>query len=124
MPELNVAHWPDCIEAASWASVVDDPEGGGVDTAATVTAAESLAVPPAPVQLREKLLSLVRVPLDWLPEVALVPDQSPDAAQEVALVEVQVRVEEPPLVTEAGFALSDTVGAGVTGAAAVVKLQV
>jgi hypothetical protein len=42
--------------------------------------------------------------------------------QEVALVEDQVSVDDPPLVTEAGFAASDTVGTGgVTGT--VVKIQ-
>ena len=50
-------------------------------------------------------------PVDWLPEVALVPDQSPEAAQVVALVEDQISVEDPPLVTDVGFAVSDTVGA-------------
>jgi hypothetical protein len=48
----------------------------------------------------------------WLPEVALAPDQPPEAEQEVALVEDQVSVKDPPLVTVAGFAASDTVGAG------------
>ena len=89
-----------------------------------MTDAESLAVPPAPVQLSMKVPTLVNAPVDWLPEVALAPDQAPEAVQDVALVEDQVSVEEPPLVTDVGFALIDTVGAGVTGAAAVVKLQV
>jgi hypothetical protein len=48
----------------------------------------------------------------WLPEVALVPDQPPEAEQEVALVEDQVSVEAPPLVTDVGLAASDTVGTG------------
>jgi hypothetical protein len=43
-----------------------------------------------------------------------VPDQAPEAVQEVALVEVQFSVELPPLATLAGLALIDTVGAGVT----------
>ena len=49
-------------------------------------------------------------PVDWVPEVALAPDQPPEAVQEVALVEDQVSVEDPPLATDAGFAASDTVG--------------
>ena len=47
----------------------------------------------------------------WLPEVALIPDQSPLAAQLVASVEDQVRVEGEPLLTFAGLALIVTVGA-------------
>ena len=56
------------------------------------------------------MLLAVSAPVDWLPEVALVPDQSPEAAQVVALVEDQISVEDPPLVTDVGFAVSDTVG--------------
>lgn len=51
-------------------------------------------------------------PVDWLSEVALAPDQLPEAVQEVAFVEDQVSVEDPPLVTDLGFAASDTVGSG------------
>jgi len=53
----------------------------------------------------------VSVPVDWLPEVPLVPDQLPEAMQAVALVDDQVSVEEAPLATEVGPAASDTVGA-------------
>jgi hypothetical protein len=51
--------------------------------------------------------------VDWLPEVALVPDQPPEAEQEVALVEDQLSVEAAPLTTDVGFAVNDTVGGGV-----------
>jgi hypothetical protein len=57
----------------------------------------------------------VSAPVDWLPESALLPDHAPEAVQEVALVEDQVSVEDAPLVTEVGFAVSDTVGAGGGG---------
>ena len=51
--------------------------------------------------------------IDWLPpEVALVPDQAPEAAQELAFVEDQVSVETPPFATDGGFAASDTVATG------------
>ena len=40
------------------------------------------------------------------------PLQPPDAAQEVALVEDQVKVEVAPLATVLGLALKVTVGAG------------
>jgi hypothetical protein len=52
-----------------------------------------------------------------VPEVALVPDHVPEAEQEVAFVEDQVSVEDPPLVTDVGFAASDTVGTGGGGGA-------
>lgn len=47
-----------------------------------------------------------------MPEVALAPDHAPEAAQDVALVEDQARVEDAPLVTDVGFAASDKVGTG------------
>ena len=47
----------------------------------------------------------------WLPEVALVPDQLPEAVQLVAFVEDQLTTDDPPLVTDAGFAEIDTAGA-------------
>ena len=50
--------------------------------------------------------------MDWLPEVALVPDQLPEAVHAVALVDDQVSVEEAPLATEVGLAVSETAGAG------------
>jgi hypothetical protein len=48
-----------------------------------------------------------------VPLVASVPLQAPEAVQDVALVELQVSVELPPLATEVGLAVSVTVGAGV-----------
>ena len=53
----------------------------------------------------------VSAPVDSLPEVALVPDQPPEAVQ-VAFVEDQVSVEDAPYATDVGFATSDTVGVG------------
>jgi len=54
--------------------------------------------------------------VDWLPEVALVPDQLPDAAQAVVSVDDQVRVEEAPFAIDGGFASSETVGIGASAA--------
>ena len=48
--------------------------------------------------------------MDCDPLVPKVPDQAPDAVQEVALVELQVRVELPPLPTLVGLAVKMTVG--------------
>ena len=89
-------------------AVSDTVGTGGV----TVTVADALAVPPAPVQARANVLVLVNAPLDWLPKIVLVPDHAPEAKQELALFDDQVSVTDPPLVTDAGFAVSDTVGTG------------
>jgi len=68
---------------------------------------------------------VVSAPVDWLPVIALAPDHAPEAVQEFAFAEDQVRFEVPPLATELGFAASDTVGAvGAVGAAAGVELTV
>jgi hypothetical protein len=59
--------------------------------------------------------------VDSLPEVALAPDQPPEAVQDVAFVEDQASVEDAPLATNVGLAASDTVtdggggGGGVPG---------
>jgi hypothetical protein len=81
----------------------------------TVTVAVALCAPPDPVQVRLKVLLLVSAPEDSLPEVALAPDQPPEAVQDVAFVEDQVSVEDAPLAMFVGFAASDTVGTGVGG---------
>ena len=49
--------------------------------------------------------------MDCEPLVALVPDQAPEAVQEVALVEDHVSVELLPLAMELGLAARLTVGA-------------
>jgi hypothetical protein len=52
----------------------------------------------------------LRAPVDCDPLVAWLPDQDPEAAHEVALVEDHVRVAALPLVTVLGLALRVTVG--------------
>ena len=55
----------------------------------------------------------VSVPVDSLtPEVALAPNQAPEAVQEVALVEDQVSAEDSPYSTAVELAASETVGTG------------
>jgi hypothetical protein len=46
----------------------------------------------------------------------LLPDHAPEAEQELAFVEDQARVEDPPLATDAGLTASDTIGDGGGGA--------
>jgi hypothetical protein len=91
----------------------DTVGAGGV----TVTVADALAAPPDPVQVRANVLVTVSGPVDWplLLDSALLPDHAPEAVQEVALLDDQVSVEDPPLATDAGFAASDTVGTGGGG---------
>ncbi len=52
-------------------------------------------------------------PVGTEPLVASLPDQAPEAIQEVALVETQVSVVLAPLATVLGLAVKLTVGAGV-----------
>jgi len=77
---------------------VRDTVGAGV--AVTVTVADAFCVPPAPVQDRLNVLVLVSAPVEPLPDVALAPDQPPEAAHDVAFVEDHVSVDDPPLATD------------------------
>jgi hypothetical protein len=54
----------------------------------------------------------VRAPVACEPLIALLPDQAPEAAQAVALVDDQVSVDPLPLATVLGLALKLTVAAG------------
>lgn len=57
------------------------------------------------------MLSLLIDVMDSLPEVALLPDQLPDALQLVELTLLQLRVVEPLGATDAGAAANVTSGA-------------
>jgi hypothetical protein len=85
-------------------------DGAGAET---VTVADWLALPPAPVQVSVNLVFVVRAAVLWEPLVVLLPVQPPEAVQDVALVEDQVRVEVAPLATVLGLAVRVTAGAGV-----------
>jgi hypothetical protein len=82
---------------------------GGV--AETVTVADCDAEPPAPVQVSMNFVVAVRADVVVEPMVASLPLQPPEAAQEVALVDVQFNVAPPPLAIVLGLALKLTVGA-------------
>lgn len=73
-------------------------------------------MPPAPEQVSTKVVFAVSAPVDCVPVSALVPVQPPEAVHAVALLDDQDRVEEAPLATVLGFALSVTVAVclGVT----------
>lgn len=55
----------------------------------------------------------VRAPVACVPEVALLPDQPPEAVQELALLTDQLKVEGLPLATVVGVAVKEMAGAGV-----------
>jgi hypothetical protein len=59
--------------------------------------------------------TLLSAPVASLPLVALVPLQSPLATHVLALVEVQLSVDDPPWTSALGDAVSVTVGAGIGG---------
>jgi hypothetical protein len=94
-----------------------DGGGGGVVPAVTVTVVLAAAgvVPLAPEQVNVKVLVAVRAALTTLPPVACAPLHAPDAVHAVALVEDQVSVVVPPVVTLVGLALSETVGEDAGG---------
>ena len=52
-------------------------------------------------------------PVPAVPLVGSLPDQPPDAVQVLALLEDQLNVADPPLLTVAGLTLRLTAGAGV-----------
>jgi hypothetical protein len=76
----------------------------------TVAVAEAL-VPPAPVHTSEYTVVAATGPVLRLPFADKVPLHPPEAVHAVALVELQVSVDEPPEATLAGEALKLAVGA-------------
>jgi hypothetical protein len=81
--------------------------------AATVTVADCVAEPPAPVHASVYLVVVVSAAVFCEPLVASEPLQPPDAAQEVASVEDHVNVEAAPLASVLGVAPKLTVAVGV-----------
>ena len=77
-----------------------------------VTVTLAWPVPPVPVQLSVNVVALVSAAVLSLPAVALVPPQPPDAAHDVAFVEVHVKVLLPPLATMVGDADNVTSASG------------
>jgi hypothetical protein len=77
----------------------------------TVTLAGAL-VPPGPVQVTTYVTLAVSGPVAFVPLVGSEPPQPPEAAQEVAFVELHVNVALAPLPTEVGAALMLACGTG------------
>jgi hypothetical protein len=76
-------------------------------------------MPPGPAHVIEYTVVVVSGPVLWLPLLARVPLQPPDAMHESAFVELHVNVELPPTATVTGAAARDTVGTGITVTVAV-----
>ena len=98
--------------------IVEDPplatvDGTAVKVAvgmiATVAVAAAL-VPPGPLQAKEYVVLEVRTPVPLVPLLANAPLQPPEAVHDIALVEVHVSVEDPPLATVGGTAVKVAVG--------------
>jgi len=89
----------------------------GTGLAVTVTVAvAAVLVPPAPVQVSEYVVVVVKAPVLWLPLVAFAPANVPPVAlHDVALVELQVSVDVPPLAIVVGFAVSVAVDGDAAG---------
>ena len=86
---------------------------------ATVTVADCVADPPAPVQVNSYSMLPVRAPVDLVPLVGTLPRQLPAImVHEVASTDFHVRVELSPLLTVVGEALKVTAGAAAEACAA------
>jgi hypothetical protein len=81
----------------------------------TVVLAAAGVVPLAPEQVNVNVLVALNAALTTLPPVDCAPLHAPDAVHAVALVEDQVSVVVPPVVTLVGLALSETVGEDAGG---------
>jgi hypothetical protein len=87
-------------------------EAVGSPRIVTVTVA-CVLVPPVPVHFTVYVVLAVRAPVLWLPLMPFAPANVPPvAAQDVALVELQVSVVLAPLEIEVEIADSEAVGTG------------
>ena len=74
------------------------------------TVTDLLALPPGPLQRSVKVVVALSAPVLALPLAGRLPDQPPEAMQLLALVEDQLSIAAPPLLTVSGLALRLTVG--------------
>ena len=105
--ELHVS-----VDASPLAMVAGFAVSVAVGLGATVTVAvAAVLVPLVPVHVREYVVFAVSAPVDWLPLVAFAPaNVPPEAVHEVALVELHVSVDVPPLAIVVGLAVRVAVG--------------
>ena len=96
----------------------------GFGTMVTVAVAGVLA-PPIPEQVSEYVVVAVSAPVVCEPLVGCAPANVPPViVQEVALVELQVNVEDPPLAIDVGLAVSVATGLGTMVTVAVAGVLV
>jgi len=100
---------PDAVQLVTWVPaqlsvveplVVSEPgfavkESVGTGSA-TVTLTVSLTDPLVPLQVKVNVLSAISAPVVCVPEVARLPDQSPEALQPLVLPLSQLKVVEAP----------------------------
>lgn len=120
--QVSVDVNPCCTELGVAVSVT---VGAGVGVH-TVTVTSFEADPPGPEQVRVKVVVAVRGPTETPSnsDVGFAPLHPPDAEQLVALDVDQVRLVDPPLARDSGFALSVTVGSGGVGVTVTVAVFV
>jgi hypothetical protein len=86
--------------------------GGGVVAPDTLTVTDFVVVPPPPSHVRVNVLVVVSAPVDCELDAGFGPDQAPNPSQLVASLADQDRVDDAPLLIDAGLALSVMTGAG------------
>jgi hypothetical protein len=101
------------VDAPPLATATGDASRVTVGTIFTVTLDVELA-PPGPAQLNEYVLGVLKAPVLCVPLAGFAPLQAPEAVQEVALAELHVNMDAPPLATDAAEAVKVTVGAMLT----------
>ncbi len=106
--QVRVTADPLVTDAALEVNATVGTGGGVTDTVVLVC-----EVPPGPVQDKVNEDVAANGPVDCVPLIDLVPLQPPEAAQELALVAVQVKVEEALLAMAVGFAVSVTATGGL-----------
>ena len=84
----------------------------GLGGAETLTVTDRLALPPGPLQASVKVVVALSAPVLALPLVGSFPDHPADAVQLLALLDDQLSIADPPLLTVLELALSPTVGGG------------
>jgi hypothetical protein len=103
--------------------VTEDGFAVSVTVAAGVAPWTAIVTAPYPVcplvavQVREKRVSAIKVPVLLVPFAAFEPVQPPDAVQFSAFVLVQVSMVLPPALMFIGLAVMDTVGTTTSGGA-------
>jgi hypothetical protein len=70
----------------------------------TDTVVDCVALPSVPVQVSPKVVSALSAPVACEPLIALLPDQPPEAVQDVALLDDQDSFDVPPAATVLGLA--------------------